>query len=89
MTLDTLAEASGLDRWQLCRDFRSLYGTSPYRYLTMRRLDWARRLMLSGHSIADSALTAGLFDQSHMARHFTTTYGVSPARWLKRTLLLR
>ncbi|MGX9779175.1 AraC family ligand binding domain-containing protein [Stenotrophomonas maltophilia group sp. LNF336] len=30
ITLDVLAEASGLDRWQLCRDFRALYGTSPY-----------------------------------------------------------
>ncbi|KAF1021092.1 MAG: Transcriptional activator NphR [Paracidovorax wautersii] len=84
ITLDTLAQASGLDRWQLCRDFRALYGTSPYRYLTMRRLDLARRLMLSGQSIAESALTAGFFDQSHLARHFTSAYGVPPARWLRR-----
>ena len=86
ITLDTLAEASGLDRWQLCRDFRSFYGTSPYRYLMMRRLDCARRLMLSGRSIIESALMAGFFDQSHMARHFTMTYGVPPARWLNRLL---
>ncbi|WP_202909067.1 AraC family transcriptional regulator [Stenotrophomonas maltophilia] len=84
ITLDVLAEASGLDRWQLCRDFRALYGTSPYRYLSMRRLDCARRLMLSGQSIADAALMAGFFDQSHMARQFTSAYGVPPARWLKR-----
>ncbi|WP_027350000.1 AraC family transcriptional regulator [Halotalea alkalilenta] len=84
ITLDTLAETSGLDRWQLCRDFRSLYGTSPYRYLTMRRLDFSRRLMLSGLTIAESALRSGFFDQSHMARQFTSAYGVPPARWLKR-----
>lgn len=84
ITLDSLAEASGLDRWQLCRDFRALYGTSPYRYLTMRRLDLARRLMRSGQSIAATALMAGFFDQSHMARQFTSAYGVPPARWLKR-----
>ncbi|RAN42343.1 AraC family transcriptional regulator [Herbaspirillum rubrisubalbicans] len=84
ISLDMMADASGLDRWTLCRDFRVLYGTSPYRYLTMRRLDLVRRLMLSGQSIAESALMAGFFDQSHMARQFTPTYGVSPARWLKR-----
>lgn len=84
ITLDTLAVASGLDRWHLCRDFRALYGTSPYRYLTMRRLDFARRLMLSGQTIAESALAAGFFDQSHMARQFTSAYGVPPSRWLKR-----
>lgn len=84
MTLDDLAKASGLDRWQLCRDFRALYGTSPYRYLTMRRLDLARRLMRSGHGIAPSALTAGFFDQSHFTRHFIAAYGIAPARWLAR-----
>jgi AraC-like DNA-binding protein len=83
MTLDTLAQASGSDRWQLCRDFRSLYGTSPYRYLTMRRLAFARRLMMSGKTVAESALAAGFFDQSHMSRQFMSAYGIPPARWLK------
>nr|WP_180167118.1 AraC family transcriptional regulator [Stenotrophomonas sp. SbOxS2]MBN5048871.1 AraC family transcriptional regulator [Stenotrophomonas maltophilia]NYU00151.1 AraC family transcriptional regulator [Stenotrophomonas sp. SbOxS2] len=84
ITIDALAESSGLDRWQLSRDFRALYGTSPYRYLTMRRLDVVRRLMLAGQSINQSALMAGFFDQSHMARHFISTYGAPPAQWLKR-----
>ncbi|THT98269.1 AraC family transcriptional regulator [Lampropedia puyangensis] len=84
ITLDTLSAACAIDRWQLCRDFRSLYGTSPYRYLTMRRLDLVRQLLQSGQAISEAALAAGFFDQSHMARHFNATYGVTPARWLKR-----
>jgi hypothetical protein len=28
-----LADQSRRDRWQLSRDFRALFGTSPYRYL--------------------------------------------------------
>ncbi len=84
VTLDALAQASGLDRWRLCRDFRALYGTSPYRYLTMRRLDTVRRLLLAGQGVADAALQAGFFDQSHMARQFAMAYGVPPARWLRR-----
>lgn len=84
VTLETLARASGLDRWRLCRDFRALYGTSPYRYLTLRRLDTVRRLLLAGQPVAEAALQAGFFDQSHMARQFTQAYGVPPARWLRR-----
>ena len=84
VTLDALAQASGLDRWRLCRDFRALYGTSPYRYLTMRRLDTVRRLLLAGQGVADAALQAGFFDQSHMARQFAMAYGMPPARWLRR-----
>ncbi|MCK9796582.1 AraC family transcriptional regulator [Pseudomonas chlororaphis] len=83
VTLDELEQASGRDRWSLSRDFRALYGTSPYRYLTMRRLDHVRVLMVSGVSIADAALIAGFTDQSHMTQHFTRTYGLPPARWLR------
>ncbi|MEC5160086.1 MULTISPECIES: AraC family transcriptional regulator [unclassified Janthinobacterium] len=82
VTLDQLERESGRDRWSLSRDFRLLFGTSPYRYLTMRRLDLVRALLLQGLSLAEAALRAGFSDQSHMTRHFGKTYGMSPARWL-------
>lgn len=83
VTLDELAQVSGRDRWSLSRDFRCLYGTSPYRYLTMRRLDYFRRLIIVGLSLSDAAVHAGFSDQSHMTHQFTKTYGITPARWLK------
>lgn len=83
ITLCELAEHSGRDRWSLSRDFQLFFGTSPYRYLTMRRLDWVRSLLLQGESLASAALVAGFTDQSHMTRHFSKTYGLSPARWLR------
>ncbi|MET3130075.1 AraC-like DNA-binding protein [Oxalobacteraceae bacterium GrIS 1.11] len=83
ITLDELAEQSGRDRWSLSRDFRLLFGTSPYRYLTMRRLDLVRSMLMQGQSLVGAALIAGFVDQSHMTRHFSKTYGVSPSRWLK------
>lgn len=83
LTLSELAEQSGRDRWSLSRDFRLLFGTSPYRYLTMRRLDLVRSLLIQGQSLAGAALIAGFADQSHMTRHFSKTYGLSPSRWLK------
>ncbi|QKZ04666.1 AraC family transcriptional regulator [Pseudomonas eucalypticola] len=83
VTLDDLAQASGRDRWGLSRDFRALYGTSPYRYIVQRRLDGVRRAMLAGCSLADAALAAGFHDQSHMTRLYTQAYGLPPGRWLK------
>lgn len=83
VTLDQLALHSGRDRWSLSRDFRLLFGTSPYRYLTMRRLDLFKQLLIQGHALVDAALAAGFADQSHMTRHFSKTYGLAPARWLK------
>jgi len=83
ISLDALVQASGRDRWSLSRDFRALYGTSPYRYLTQRRLAEARNRMLAGESLTEAALGSGFFDQAHMTRLFTQSFGISPARWLK------
>ncbi len=83
VTIDELAAAAGRDRWSLSRDFRVFYGTSPHRYLTMRRLDAARRLMMQGLALADVAAAAGFSDQSHMTRHFKKTFGLTPSRWVQ------
>lgn len=83
VTLEELEQHCGRDRWSLSRDFRLLFGTSPYRYLTMRRLDMVRSLLVQGQSLVSAALIAGFTDQSHMTRQFGKTYGLSPARWLK------
>lgn len=81
--MDQLEAVTGRGRWGLARDFRSLFGTSPYRYLTMRRLDKARELMQRGSSLAEVAVAVGFSDQSHFTNHFTRAYGVTPARWLR------
>lgn len=76
-----LEAVTGLDRYALARHFRTLLGTSPYRYLTMRRLGRARALIRGGEALAEAACAAGFADQSHMTRQFKEAYGVSPGRW--------
>ena len=83
VSLDLLEKVSGYDRWQLSRDFRSFLGTSPYRYLTLRRLDKARSMLLENAAIADVAALCGFADQSHMGRQFKKTFGLSPKVWLR------
>ena len=43
-----LETVTGLSRYELARQFRAMCGTSPYRYLLMRRLDFARELLAQG-----------------------------------------
>ncbi len=85
VTSAELEAVTGLDRFTLARHFRARLGTSPYRYLTLRRLDRARAALSRGESLAGAACMAGFADQSHMTRHFTRTIGVSPGRWLALT----
>ncbi len=81
VTSDELEAVSGHRRFSLARQFREIYGTSPYRYLLMRRLDRVRREIRAGKPLAEIALDAGFADQSHMTRMFRATYGLSPAQF--------
>ncbi|WP_145004341.1 AraC family transcriptional regulator [Pseudomonas oryzihabitans] len=83
VTLDDLARCAGRDRWSLSRDFRAYFGTSPHRYLTLRRLDRVRLQVRLGMGLAQAAVEAGFFDQSHMSRHFRQAFGIAPARWFR------
>ena len=83
VTSAELEAATGLTRYVLARHFRLCLGTSPYRYLLMRRLDRARALIRRGMPLAEAALASGFADQSHMTRHFKKAYGLSPGRWAR------
>lgn len=65
----------------LIRCFKQTYGLPPHTYLTGRRIDEARRLLLTGQRPADVATTVGFYDQAHLNRHFTRHLGVTPARY--------
>jgi len=81
VTSAALEAIAGLSRYAVARHFRVCLGTSPYRYLIMRRLDRVRALIRQGTPLADAALSCGFADQSHMTRHFKRAYGISPGRW--------
>ncbi len=79
-----LENVSGLDRYTLSRHFRAIHGTSPHRYLIMRRLEKGRHMLTSGNiSMAEIAISCGFADQSHFTRHFKSAFGMTPGRWSK------
>ena len=74
---------TGLDRYQFARQFRAVYGTSPYRYSVMRRLDMARSWLRQARPLAETALAAGFADQAHFTRAFKAAFGMTPGRYAK------
>jgi AraC-like DNA-binding protein len=58
------------------REFR----ISPHQYMTSRRVDLARRLLLGGMPPGLAAAEVGFCDQSHLSRHFTRVLGTTPGR---------
>lgn len=83
----TLAEAASLlhsQPSQLVRAFSRAYGLPPHLYLTGRRVELARHHLLAGTPVAESAVLAGFYDQSHLTRHFKRMLGVGPADYARR-----
>ena len=78
-----LERVTGLTRYELARQFRAAYGTSPYRYSLLRRLDFARDRLRRGERMVEAALAAGFADQAHFTRVFASTYGLPPGRYAR------
>jgi AraC-like DNA-binding protein len=76
-----LEAITGLTRYDLARQFRAVLGTSPYRYLLMRRLELARAQLHRGRALADVALETGFADQAHFTRAFRNAFGLTPGRY--------
>jgi len=82
-----LESITGLTRYELARQFRTMLGTSPHRYLLMRRLALARDLIHAARALVDVACEAGFADQAHFTRVFRSAFGLTPARY--RALRIR
>jgi len=76
-----LEAVTSLTRYDLARQFRLMCGTSPYRYLLMRRLASAREQITRRRPLVEVALDAGFADQAHFSRMVKATFGLTPARY--------
>jgi AraC-like DNA-binding protein len=76
-----LESITGLTRYDLSRQFRIMLGTSPHRYLLMRRLELARERIHRGRPLVEVACDTGFADQAHFTRAFKSAFGLTPARY--------
>jgi AraC family transcriptional regulator len=75
-SLATLAQTTGYSPAQFVRLFRRATGTSPHRYVMLRRLSNVERLIAdSNQSLAEIATEAGFSSQSHLATVFRRVHG--------------
>ncbi len=78
LELQRFAEAAGVTRFQVIRDFRKIAGVTPASFIRDRRMRRADRLIREGSSLADAAFEAGFADQSHLSRTFRAMHGMTP-----------
>ena len=74
-----LARRFGLGPYQLVRAFRTVHGVTPAVFQQIERVNRARQLLFGPLPLAEIALAAGFFDQSHLVRHFKRYTGTTPS----------
>jgi AraC-like DNA-binding protein len=83
LSLQEAASELGGHPTHLVRAFTRRHGLPPHRYLTGRRIDRARRLLLDGVPPAEVATAVGFYDQAHLTRHFRRMLGTTPAAYAR------
>jgi AraC family transcriptional regulator len=76
-----LSDACGQDVRSFTRSFRASTGSAPYEYFTYRRMESAKRLLLSKTPITEVAFSVGYSNPSKFSAAFRRFYGFSPSQW--------
>lgn len=80
--LSDLADAARLSSHHFSELFRQSVGVSPYRYVLLRRVECAKRLLSESMlGVLDVALAVGFSDQSHFSKVFRRATGMAPGAY--------
>jgi AraC family transcriptional regulator len=79
ITLEELAALVHLSPFHFARCFKASIGLAPHQYLIARRMELAKRLLLtSTHTVAEIAWSIGYENIGHFRRLFARHIGVTP-----------
>lgn len=83
LNLDEVADAVGLSKYHLCREFNHLYGISPGKYLANLRLQKSCALLLQSrqHTIAEIASLVGFSNDNYFCKVFRKAFGTTPTQY--------
>jgi AraC family transcriptional regulator len=79
ISLDDLANDVGISPFHFARAFKKSTGLAPHQFVTARRFDLARRMLVTtDRTVHDIALSVGYENFSHFRRQFVAQFGIVP-----------
>lgn len=84
ISLDGLAEKFFVSKYHLSHEFSSSVGTSVYRYIMLKRLSAAKRMLMNKAAPSEVYLKYGFMDYTSFFRAFKAEYGISPKDFLSK-----
>lgn len=84
VSVEDLAQELKLSSDHFARAFKAATGHSPYKMVSERRINEAKRLLTeTGQPITEIALELGFSSSAHFSTRFRELAGMSPSRWRK------
>lgn len=80
LSVDILAKQCYLSKYHLMRQFKEATGYSIHRYINEKRIQAARRMILSGMPASKACYECGFRDYSTFARRFKMIVGRAPSK---------
>ena len=74
---------AGVDSKTLTRMFKRETGETPYSYLTSRRMERAKKLLLENVPVTEIALAVGYANPAKFSATFRRRFGVTPTEWAR------
>ncbi|MEE0946350.1 MAG: AraC family transcriptional regulator [Acutalibacteraceae bacterium] len=89
LTVENLSAICGISVAYFRRLFTEKYSVSPKEYIIKRRMDYAKKLIISQQfSISEIAEMCGYFEPCHFSRKFKRYFNVSPSNFSKNNATL-
>ena len=82
--VEKIADSLYLNRRYLSRIFKESEGVSIKEFILAVRMKEAKRLLISGKSVADAAILSGYSDQSNFSKTYKRFFGISPINERKK-----
>ena len=84
LNLSIIAQNSYVSVNQLCTLFQTYLSTTVIKYLTSKRITNAKKLLLDGKSVTETAFSCGFNDYANFIRTFKQAVGISPGKYAKK-----
>lgn len=86
-TLEQLSYRFQINKYRLCREFRTAFGCSPIQYLNQRRIEIAKNLLLTSNcKVHEAGCRVGIENTSHFISLFKKYTGLTPMEYRQRQI---
>ncbi len=85
LTIDRMASIACLSKYHFARAFKQAVGQSPHRYVSAKRIERAKALLIHGdRSLVDIALALSFSCQANFTRAFRQAAGQTPSQYRQK-----